>query len=232
MNTSISSPTILVYQDEDCSIMVEYLTFYGFKVIESTEEDIMQKMKEGNYDLCILSHYKANIPGDLRLLKAIRKFDNKVPVLFVSDLSRYEYILDAFDAEADDYVVRPYNLEELVRRIKALLRRCGIKVRAIELTYKIGNYTFDTEKNTLIINGTEIKLTAKESKTLALLCAYKNELLPRKLIMQRVWTDDNYFNKRSLDVHMCTLRNYLKMDKRISIETRRGIGYSLIVKDE
>ena len=232
MNTPIASPTILVYQDEDCSMMVEYLTFYGFKVIQSTEEDIMQKIKKCDYDLCILSHYKTNLPGDLRLLKAIRKFDNKVPVLFVSDQFRYEYILDAFDAEADDYVVRPYNLEELVRRIKALLRRCGVKVKATELAYKIGNYVFDTEKNVLSINGVETKLTAKEGKTLALLCAYKNELLPRKLIMQRVWTDDNYFNKRSLDVHMCALRNYLKMDKRITIETKRGIGYSLVVKDE
>lgn len=232
MNNQVALPRILVYQDEDCSIMTDYLQFYGFDVITSTEEDIIPKIKSCNYDLCILSHYKANLPGDLRLLTALRKVDNKAPVILVSDQSRYEYILDAFDAGVDDYVIRPYNLEELIRRIKAVLRRCGVKVRAIELTYQIGKYVFNTEDNTLVINGVETKLTSKESKILALLCAYQNELLPRKVLMQHVWTDDNYFNKRSLDVHMCNLRNYLKMDKRISIETRRGVGYSLVIEEE
>ena len=232
MNKQIGLPRILVYQDEDCSVMTDYLQFYGFEVITSTEADILHKIKEKNYDLCILGHYKTSLPGDLRLLKALRKTDHRTPVIMVSDQSRYEFIIDAFDAEADDYIIRPYNLEELIRRIKAILRRCGVKVRAIELSYKIGNYTFDTEKNTLSINGVETKLTNKESKTLSLLCAYKNEILPKKILLQQVWTDDNYFNKRSLDVHMCFLRNYLKMDKRIVIETKRGIGYSLVVNKE
>lgn len=232
MNKQIGLPRILVYQDEDCSVMTDYLQFYGFEVITSTEADILHKIKEKNYDLCILGHYKTSLPGDLRLLKALRKTDHRTPVIMVSDQSRYEFIIDAFDAEADDYIIRPYNLEELIRRIKAILRRCGVKVRAIELSYKIGNYTFDTEKNTLSINGVETKLTNKESKTLSLLCAYKNEILPKKILMQQVWTDDNYFNKRSLDVHMCLLRNYLKMDKRIVIETKRGIGYSLVINEE
>lgn len=232
MNKQIGLPRILVYQDEDCSVMTDYLQFYGFEVITSTEADILHKIKEKNYDLCILGHYKTSLPGDLRLLKTLRKTDRRTPVIMVSDQSRYEFIIDAFDAEADDYIIRPYNLEELIRRIKAILRRCGVKVRAIGLSYKIGNYTFDTEKNTLSINGVETKLTNKESKTLSLLCAYKNEILPKKILMQQVWTDDNYFNKRSLDVHMCLLRNYLKMDKRIVIETKRGIGYSLVVNEE
>lgn len=232
MNKQIGLPRILVYQDEDCSVMTDYLQFYGFEVITSTEADILHKIKEKNYDLCILGHYKTSLPGDLRLLKTLRKTDCRTPVIMVSDQSRYEFIIDAFDAEADDYIIRPYNLEELIRRIKAILRRCGVKVRAIELSYKIGNYTFDTEKNTLSINGVETKLTNKESKTLSLLCAYKNEILPKKILMQQVWADDNYFNKRSLDVHMCLLRNYLKMDKRIVIETKRGIGYSLVVNEE
>ena len=232
MNKQIGLPRILVYQDEDCSVMTDYLQFYGFEVITSTEADILHKIKEKNYDLCILGHYKTSLPGDLRLLKTLRKTDRRTPVIMVSDQSRYEFIIDAFDAEADDYIIRPYNLEELIRRIKAILRRCGVKVRAIELSYKIGNYTLDTEKNTLSINGVETKLTNKESKILSLLCAYKNEILPKKILMQQVWADDNYFNKRSLDVHMCLLRNYLKMDKRIVIETKRGIGYSLVVNEE
>lgn len=225
-------PRILIYQDEDCSVMVDYLRFYGFEVITSNEEDVLCKIKEKNYDLCILSHYKTSLPGDLRLLKALRKIDKRMPVIFVSDMARYEYVIEAFDYGADDYIVRPYNAEELIRRIKAVLRRCGVRSKSIEPTYKIGDYVFNTENNTLQINGSDIKLTNKESKMLALLCTYKNDILPTKILMERVWFDDNYFAKRSLDVHICLLRKYLKMDKRVSIKTERGIGYSLVVDEE
>lgn len=232
LNSQIPLPRILVYQDEDCSIMVDYLRFYGFDVITSTENDIEAKIKSRNYDLCILGHYRSILPGDLKLLKLLREIDNKCPIVFVSDQSHYSYVLQAFDEGADDYIIRPYNLEELIRRVKALLKRCGIKVRAIESVYQIGKYVFNTENSTLISDDIEIRLMPRESKTLALLCAYKNEVLPRKILMRHVWTDDNYFNKRSLDVYMHNLRNYLKADKRISIETIRAVGYSLTVNSE
>lgn len=232
MNNQPALPRLLIYQDEDCSVMVDYLKFYGFSVITTTEADVLQKIKARNYDLCILGHFKTNTPGDLKLLTAARKIDSSIPVIFISSQSRYEYIIEAFDAGVDDYLVRPYNLEELVRRIYALLRRCGIKTRATKSSYQIGDYTFDTEADTLSIHGAEIKLTHKESRMLALLCAYMGEVLPRKVLMQQVWADDNYFNKRSLDVHMCLLRNHLKMDGRIAIRTHRSVGYSLVIKDQ
>lgn len=231
MNNHLTLSRILIYQDEDCSTMVEYLQLHGFNTIKSTEANVFKKIKDHNYDLCILSHYNTSIPGDLRLLKFLRGIDKKIPVIFVSDVSKYEYVIEAFNAGVDDYIIKPYNFEELICRIKAILRRCGIKVRAIENTYKIGNYIFDTQNNLLSMPGIEIKLTNKESKILALLCAYRNELLLKELLMQQVWADDNYFSRRSLDVHMCALRNYFKMDNRISIETKRGVGYSLVVTE-
>lgn len=231
MDIQTPLPRILVYQDEDCSILVDYLVFYGFKVINTSEENVLKKLREGNYDLCILGHFKANIPGDLKLLHFLRKINKKMPVIFVSDLFDYSYIIEAFNSGADDYVVRPYNLEELICRVKALLKRCGVKVRSIERAYRIGNYTFDTEANTLKLNSTEIKLTAKESKTLALLCAYKDELLSKEILLHSIWKDNNYFNKRSLDVHICHLRNYLNQDSRIKIDTIRGLGYSLAIQE-
>ena len=232
MNIQTSLPRNLVYQDEDCSILVDYLTFYGFNVINTSEGNVLEKLREGNYDLCILSHFKANIPGDLKLLNFLRKINKKMPVIFVSDLFDYSYIIEAFNSGVDDYVVKPYNLEELICRVKALLKRCGVKVRGIEHAYRIGNYIFDTETNTLRLNSVEIKLTAKESKTLALLCAYKNELLSKEILLHDIWKDDNYFNKRSLDVHMCNLRKYLSQDNRIKINTIRGLGYSLVIDGE
>ena len=232
-NTKLALPRILIYQDEDCKILVDYLVYIGFQVITSTEDDILIKIREKNYDLCILSHYKTvNDSMRLKPLKFLRKSDNKTPVIMVSDKVQYEYVIEAFDEGVDDYVIRPYNIEELIRRIKAVLKRCGVRVRSIEPSYEIGDYLFNTVDKILTIGDVKTQLSNKQRQVLALLCAYKNEVLPRKIIMQQVWTDDNYFSKRSLDVHMCTLRNMLKMDSRVAIETIQGVGYSLVIKED
>ena len=229
----ISQPKILVYQDEDCSIMVDYLIFYGFDVINSNKEDIISKIKDGGYDLCILSHYKSVSIGNLSLLKILRKVDKSTPVIIVSDLSKYQFIIEAYDEGADDYIVRPYNLEILVRKINITLKRRGIKTRTIQNAYQLGNYRFDVLNDILTIDNTEIKLPAKETQLLALLCAYEGEVLQTSVIMQRLWRgENNYWNKRSLDVNICHLRNYLKMDERISIVTKRALGYSLVIRKE
>lgn len=230
---AISQPKILVYQDENCNVMVDYLTFHGFDIITSNEDNIVSKIKDGGYDLCILSHYKSAIIGNLSLLKILRKTDKLTPVIMVSDLSKYQFIIEAYDEGADDYIIRPYNLEILVRKINLILKRYGIKTRIIQNTYQLGNYRFDVVNDTLTIDNTEIKLPAKETQLLALLCAYEGEVLQTSVIMQRLWRgENNYWNKRSLDVNICHLRNYLKMDKRISIVTKRALGYSLVINAE
>lgn len=232
-NTKLALPRILIYQDEDCKILVDYLVYNGFQVITSTEYDILIKIREKNYDLCILSHYKTtDAYMRLKPLKFLRKSDDKIPVIMVSDKARYEYVIEAFDEGADDYVIRPYNIEELIRRIKAVLKRCGVRVRSIEPSYEIGDYLFNTVDKILTIGSVKTRLNNKQSQVLALLCAYKNEILPSKILMQQVWADDNYFNKRSLDVHICTLRDMLKMDNRVVIETLRGVGYSLVIEED
>lgn len=233
-DTKLALPRILIYQDEDCKILVDYLVYSGFQVITSTENDILIKIKEKNYDLCILSHYKTTINASMGLkpLKILRKSDVKIPVIMVSDKAQYEYVIEAFDEGADDYVIRPYNIEELIRRIKAVLKRCGVRVRSIEPYYEIGDYQFNTVDKILTIGSAETQLNNKQGQILALLCAYKNETLPRKILMQQVWTDDNYFNKRSLDVYMYMLRNMLKTDSRVVIETVRGVGYSLVIEED
>lgn len=232
-NTKSALPRILIYQDEDCKILVDYLVYNGFQVITSTEKDILAKIKEKNYDLCILSHYKTtDISMRLKPLKFLRKSDDKTPVIMVSDKARYDIVIEAFDEGVDDYVIRPYNIEELIRRIKAVLKRCGVRMRNTESSYEIGDYLFNTTNKTLTIGDVKTQLTNKLSQVLALLCAYKNETLPKKALMQQIWSDDNYFNKRSLDVHICMLRSMLKMDSRVVIETIRGVGYSLVVEND
>ena len=231
MNNQVALPRILVYQDEDCSVLLEYLTFCGFGVIEATEENVLAKIQEGRYDMCIISPLKACVKDNFKLLRAQKEADKNKPIIFLSGLSAYTCKIEAFELGVDDYVIRPFNFEELVYRIKALLKRCGIKSRKIEDTYKIGNYTFNTQFKSLELKGTETKLTIIENKVLALLCAYQNEILTKEMLLRDIWGDDNFFIKRSLDVHVCRLRNHLKQDSNIKIETVRGLGYSLTVSN-
>lgn len=224
-------PRILVYQNDDCTILTEYLSNCGFDIINSSKEDIMQKIKVRNYDICLIDNYEVN-KDKLYLLKEMHKADDKMPIIFLSDIRSYAHKINAFKAGTDDYIEKPYNIEELVCRIKALLKRCGIKARIIEEVYKIGNYVFNTKNKTLTIDGVVTNLNDRQSKILALLCAYKGEVLLKSLLIKKFWVDDNYYNKRSLDVHMCVLRNTLKLDKNVEIKTIRGAGYSLIVNEK
>lgn len=232
-NANTISPRILIYQEDDSQILVDYLVHNGFQVINSNDNSVFNKIIEKDYDICIFDHYKTEEDNyELKPLKLLRKLVNKTPVIILSDKFKHEYIINAFNEGADDYIVKPYNIEELICRIRAVLKRCGVSVRNIETSYKIGDYTFNIANRTLTIGNVDTQLSVKQSKILALLCAYKNELLPKKLILQQIWNDDNYFTKRSLDVYMHALRNMLKMDSRISIETTRGSGYSLVIAND
>lgn len=185
-NTKLALPRILIYQDEDCKILVDYLVYNGFQVITSTENDILIKIREKNYDLCILSHYKTT-DASMRLkpLKFLRKSDDKIPVIMVSDKARYEYVIEAFDEGADDYVIRPYNIEELIRRIKAVLKRCGVRVRSIEPSYEIGDYLFNTVDKILTIGNVKHSLIINKAKFLLYYVPIKTKHYPRKYLCNK-----------------------------------------------
>lgn len=221
-------PTVLVFQTSGQDVITEYLRFNGFKVIEATEADVIQKIKETEYQVCILDYYKE--PYSLKLLDVARKVDENKPIIMATASMEYAHKIKAFREGADDYITRPCNVEELVCRIKAILKRCKIDSRTIEPFYQLGDLRFDVEQQILIRDKDfAISLFAKESKILALLCAYKNEVVPTTLLLKKIWFDDNKFNKRSLDVFICGLRKYLAFVPSIKIETVRGYGY--ILKD-
>lgn len=227
MELQSSMPRILVYQVADSTILEDYLKFYGYSVISTTSETVKKQIMEKNYDLCIIDHY-----NDLELLDFIRKVDKKVSVIVVSSYCDNDHIVKALNAGADDYLSIPYNLEELVARIKSIMRRVGLMSRGVQDFYQIGDYTLDVKNEILSIRRVPYKLTPRESHILSLLCAYKNEVLSRKIILEQVWKDDSYWNRRSLDVHVFNLRSYLKQDERIEIKTVRGLGYTLSIKGE
>ena len=141
-------------------------------------------------------------------------------------------VLDGFKIGADDYITKPFSMEELVFRIEAILRRVRGKKNKESTLYNIGHFVFDTQKQLLTIGEKQTKLTTKENELLALLCAHANELLQRDFALKTIWIDDNYFNARSMDVYITKLRKHLKDDPQIEIINIHGKGYKLITPEE
>ena len=163
--------------------------------------------------------------------KAFLKGKSEVPIIFLTAKQLKEDILEGFKIGADDYITKPFSMEELVFRIEAILRRVkGKKGREITM-YKIGKFTFDTQKQQLMINDKVTKLTTKDSELLSLLCNHVNEILERNFALKTIWIDDNYFNARSMDVYITKLRKHLKEDPSIEIINIHGKGYKLIAPE-
>jgi DNA-binding response OmpR family regulator len=162
------------------------------------------------------------------LAQEIRNVNSEVPIIFLTAKALKDDVLEGFKIGADDYITKPFSMEELVFRIGAILRRVkGKKDREITV-HKIGKYTFDTQKQVLIADDKTQKLTTKESELLSLLCSHMNEILERNFALKSIWIDDNYFNARSMDVYITKLRKHLKDDPSIEIINIHGKGYKLI----
>ena len=225
---------ILIYQTDNIKIFADYLKFSGFDITLSDDTHIIADIKSMAYDLCILSHRKISTKiADLSLLKALRDNDINRPCIIISDLSDYRYIIQAYDNGADDYITEPYNFEIVKYKIKAVLKKYKITPRVYQANYKIGEYEFDLKNSQLLFRDINWHLTIQENQILAMLCEYKDDILTKKLIIEKVWAGvDDYNSHRSLDVQICHLRNYLKLDNKISIKTIRGLGYTLTVNEQ
>ena len=167
-----------------------------------------------------------------QLAQEIRTVNSEVPIIFLTAKTLKEDILEGFKRGADDYITKPYSMEELVYRIEAIIRRVkGKKGKEITM-YQIGKFTFDTQKQVLICGNVNERLTTKESELLSLLCAHVNEILERNFALKSIWIDDNYFNARSMDVYITKLRKKLKADPSIEIINIHGKGYKLIAPEQ
>lgn len=140
-----------------------------------------------------------------------------------------EDVLEGFNSGADDYMTKPFSIEELIARLEAIIRRTSARNQAVEgQLFKIGDYTFDPTKQTLILGENQSKLTAKESELLLYLCSNRNAVVDRSEVLKAIWSDDSYFNARSMDVYITKLRKFLKDDPSIQIINLRGKGFKLI----
>ena len=174
---------------------------------------------------------ESELKDGFTLAQEIRAANAEIPIIFLTAKTLKEDILEGFKIGADDYITKPFSMEELTFRIEAILRRVRGKRNKESNIYKIGRFTFDTQKQILSIDGKNTKLTTKESELLGLLCAHANEILQRDFALKTIWIDDNYFNARSMDVYITKLRKHLKEDDSIEIINIHGKGYKLITPE-
>ena len=179
-------------------------------------------------DVCILD-VMMPLKDGFTLAKEIRSIDSDIPILFLTAKSLKEDVIKGFKIGADDYVKKPFSVEELIARVGAIIRRSNVYEKDLnqQIVFQIGAFSFDSEFHILKIDKEEIKLTDKESEILAELCRNQNEITNRSSLLLKVWGDDSFFNSRSLDVYMSKLRKYLKKDLNVELVTVRSKGFKL-----
>jgi DNA-binding response OmpR family regulator len=183
---------------------------------------------KGKYDICLLDVMMPKMDG-FTLAREIRIVNSEVPIIFLTAKNLKDDILEGFKLGADDYLTKPFSMDELVYRMEAILRRVKGKNQRAVTRYQLGKFTFDTQRQVLSIGDKQSKLTTKESELLTMLCSHANDVLERELALKTIWIDDNYFNARSMDVYITKLRKHLKDDPTIEINNVHGKGYRLIV---
>lgn len=229
---TVKSKVLLVEDDPSLGpLLQEYLEAKGFETkLASDGKSGSDLFFKETFDLVLLD-VMMPIKDGFTLAKEIRLVDKNIPIIFLTAKSMKEDTIEGFNAGADDYITKPFSMEELMARVTAVLRRTN-KVRSTEseeVNFKIGNYQFNSEKQILQHEATEQKLTTKESQLLRLLCIHRNDVLDRTFALKSIWHDDNYFNGRSMDVYIAKLRKYLKDDPKIEIINIHGKGFKLLV---
>ncbi|RYG20971.1 MAG: response regulator transcription factor [Chitinophagaceae bacterium] len=231
---NIMKKILLVEDDPNLGLLLQdYLQLKGkFDVVLCTDGDEgLKAFNKQAFDLCILDVMMPKKDG-FTLGKEIRKANEHVPIIFATAKAMIEDKASAYDLGGDDYITKPFRIEELLLRINALLKRVSKDSTAsepVQTQFEIGKYTFDYTTQLIHFNGQQQKLSTKEAELLQLLCLKKNTVLTREEALLSIWHDDNYFNGRSMDVFLSKLRKYLREDPKVEILNVHGKGYKLLV---
>ena len=222
---------LLVEDDPNLGqILAEYLQLKGFEpVLCQDGEEALARYKTNPFDLCLLDIMMPKKDG-FTLARDIRSIDKRIPIIFLTAKTLKEDAIEGFRIGGDDYITKPFSMEELLLRINAVLRRSSPARTDKDNVFKIGNFEFNFNQQILKSGSEEFKLTTKESNLLKLLCQNKNITLNRSAALKMIWGDDSYFNARSMDVYIAKLRKYLKNDDHLNILTIHGEGFKLIEK--
>jgi DNA-binding response OmpR family regulator len=225
---------IFLCEDDDNlgGLLKEYLRVKGYIVDLFTDGEAGAKnFPKEKYDLCLLD-VMMPLKDGFSLATEIREINSEIPIIFLTAKTLKEDVVEGFTIGADDYITKPFSMEELLLRIEAILRRVSTKKAIVVGPYKIGRFTFDPQKQILSMGKQgSTKLTTKESELLSLLCDNQNEVLERNDALKKIWGVVDYFNARSMDVYITKLRKLLKDDPALEIMNVHGKGYKLIVSE-
>jgi two-component system response regulator VicR len=226
----MSKIRILIAEDDPNlgQILKEFLELKGYSSTLARDGDLaIQSFKNELFDLCILDIMMPKKDG-FEVAEQIKRLNQNVPFIFLTARSQQKDTLRGLQLGADDYIKKPFSMEELDLRIKAILRRSEeSEVQSTE--FELGEYTFDYIHQTLSLNGEKRNLTSKEAELLLLLAQSKNKILERSSALKIIWGDDSYFNARSMDVYINKLRKHLSACKQVQIITVHGQGFRLVI---
>ncbi len=226
---------LLVEDDKNFGdVLKSYLEMHDYHVTLATDGEAgSREFSKRPFDLCILDVMMPKMDG-FTLGRQIREQDPKVPLIYLTAKTLKEDVIQGFKIGADDYISKPFETEELLYRIQAVLKRTSAKERDKDQPreFNIGKYHFNFPLRILTINGEQEKLSPKEAALLKMFCQYKNDVLPRSKALKEIWGEDNYFTARSMDVFITKLRKYLKDDPNIEIINIHGNGFQLLVQED
>lgn len=224
---------ILIVEDDPNlgQILKEYLQLKGFSTHLATDGEMgLHAFQNNAFDFCILDVMMPKKDG-FTLTREIREVDQDVPIIFLTAKSMKEDTIEGFRVGADDYLTKPFSMEELLMRMKAIIRRVSKSVQEQEAAprkYTIGQCLLNCDHLILQTPKREIKLTTKENELMRIFCRHLNRTVERSDALKEVWKDDSYFNARSMDVYIAKLRKYLKDDPSLQILTIHGQGFKLV----
>ena len=233
MKPAPTQKILLLEDDPNLGFMVqENLELRGFIVKRCINgRDGLSAFRGEPFDLCLIDVMMPMKDG-FTVAREIRASDQQTPIVFLTAKAMKEDKIEGFKIGADDYVTKPFSMEELVLRIQAILKRtkATVSTTAGPTIFTIGKYNFDYERQLLQYESKKQKLTAKEADLLRLLCLNINATLQRNVALKTVWGDDSYFAGRSMDVFISRLQSYLKNDRSVEIINVHGVGYKLVIE--
>jgi DNA-binding response OmpR family regulator len=227
----MSTKILLVEDDANLGFVIkDNLQMKGYEVTLCSDGEAGEKtFFQHPFDLCILDVMMPKKDG-FAVAQNIRQKNQQVPILFVTAKSMIEDKVAGFTAGGDDYITKPFSVEELCLRIEVFLRRANGALPKTDTQFKLGRYLFDSQNLTLIGEDDTKTLTQKEADVLKLLSQNQDHVLKREEILKAVWGDDDYFMGRSMDVFISKLRKYLKDDTTVQIVNYHGVGFRLEIK--
>ena len=223
---------ILYVEDEPflAKIVKETLESKSYDVILISDGAAAARtFQDGSFDICILDVMLPNKNG-YDIAKDIRQFDTTIPILFLTAKDQTTDVLNGFKAGGNDYIKKPFSMEELIVRIENLFKLAQVKSQKTTAEINIGRqYTFAPARLALTTAHTSKDLSHRECQIIQLLCDNMNDITNRKELLMKIWGDDSFYNSRNLDVYISKIRGYFKEDPSIEIKTLKGVGYQFII---